>query len=186
MPLQIYSPPINCYEMVSQNLEYLNILVQAKQEEKQLEMTKPLPMYDVHFSDELKKGSINPKLTGWRCFVAKNNEAISMADIVVHETGENPEFLYFTKGDIVEKVLSKICEIESLDVVKKDHFEVRLLRISSVNLLAIWLHGSNQELIYPIDKKLSENEPYTFSQISENITEQLKSIDEVGPLTPPQ
>ena len=186
MPLQVYSPPINCYEMVSQNLEYLNILVQDKQEENYLEMTKPLPIYDVHLSDELKQGRVHPQLTGWRCFVMKNNEAISMADIAVHETGENPEFLYFTKGDIVEKILNKICEIESQDIIKNDHFEVRLLRISSVSLLAIWLHGSNQELIYPIDKKLSEKAPYNFSQIFENITEQLKSIDEVGPLTPPQ
>jgi hypothetical protein len=184
MSLQVNLPPINCYEIVGQNLEHLNTLVPVKQEGAFLKMTKPLAIYDVRVSDELKNGIIDPKLTGWRCFVVHNDEAISMADIAVNKKGENPKFLYFTKGDIVNKILSKISELESLDAVKGKHYEVRLLRISAVNLMAVWLHGEGEELIYPLGKPLSENSPYTFSQIFAKISDLLKSLDATGSLTP--
>jgi hypothetical protein len=184
MSLQVNLPSVNCYEMLGQNLEHLNILVPVKQESAFLEMTKPLAIYDVHVFNELRNGIIDPKLTGWRCFVVHNGEAVSMADIAVNEKGENPKFLYFTKGDIVDKILSKISELESLDVVKCKHYEVRLLRISALNLMAVWLHGESEELIYPLDKALSENSPYTFSQISAKITDRLKALDAAGSLTP--
>jgi hypothetical protein len=177
MPIYMTSPEINFQQMLGHNIECLTNLV--REEVSTIKNTRPLAIYDVQTD-----GIFSPKLAGWRYFILSGSKVISSADIAVENNGKSHRFLYFTKGAVLDKILDKISEIESLYTAKSDSFEIRILRVKALNLLAIWLHSSDNDFIYPIDNKLAQGAPYSLKWITEKTREELKLIESNGALTP--
>lgn len=179
MPIHMILPEINFQQMLYNNMEHLTNLV--KEEAIIVKSTQPLAIYDIQTD-----GILYPKLTGWRYFILDDNKVISSADIAVENNGKSHRFLYFTKGAILNKILDKISEIESLEIVKSNSFEIRILRIKTLNLLAIWLHGSDDDLVYPVDNNLAQGAPYSLQWVTDKMREELKLIESKSSLTPQQ
>lgn len=177
MPIQLISPDINFQQILNQNIEILTNLV--KEESAVFKSTQPLAIYDIQ-----NDGTFSPKLSGWKNFISSNGKVIASADFTTEKDGVVSRFLYFTNGEILEKVLNKISEVESLEIVKNSSFEIRILRVNTINLLAIWLHSNNEDYIYPVDNSIFQEEFFSLSLINQKLKEDLKLIDSSTKLTP--
>lgn len=195
MTFIIDAPSFNCPDLVRQNIEHLSFeksgdaqtrafSLTTESSASNLNISQPIPVYDVPADHALGEGKISPLLTGYVCFVFEGNEIISIADIDFGEESEDPSFLYFTKGEIVGHTIDTINSLEKLESLDQEAYKLRLLRINAVNLMAVWLHSDEDDVVVEIDTNPSENNLLSFKQLLSQITEQLEDLKTINSVAP--
>lgn len=194
MTFVIDPPTFNCPDIVRQNIQHLNFeqssdhqpnafSLTSENSSRNLNISQPIPVYDVFASNTLSESKISPLLTGYICFVFEGDEVISIADVDPGEENDDPSFLYFTKGEIVGQIASTINNLENLENLDQKDYKLRLLRINAVNMVSIWLHGDD-DVVVEVDSKSSEYNLLTFQELLAQITEQLEDLKYINSVAP--
>jgi hypothetical protein len=93
---------------------------------------------------------VQPSLVGWRFLVEEGREPVAAAEVQDRTSAAVPAQL--TEGPFVRSTAESLRAAESLEPVRETDFELRLLRVPAVNLVALWLHTAGRDdLFVPLE-----------------------------------
>ena len=136
--------------------------------------SEPHPVY-IATLDDLAKGKLlaAAKQTGWRYLLVHGNAAVGEAELSAETRGakgaksaksKEPQFLGLTHGPFTAATIDALHAAERLPQIAKADYELRLLKVPAVYLVALWLHGGNEDILIPLGQPpagLKKNKPYT-------------------------
>ncbi len=171
MPLIPARPPKKCHEEASSAVRQLLIpphssgtMTAATAEEH--ELAAPHDVYTIN-ADKVANGSLkSARRIGWRYLVMQGERAVAAAEVQRPAGTGQPEFSHLNSGPFVEGSIDALSIAESLAEVAADDFEVRLLKLPSVYVMALWLHGPSKDILIPLGPSdghgpLTPNKPYS-------------------------
>ncbi len=148
--------------------------MKAEAHPEELHHSEPHPVY-VATLDDLASGKLlaAAKQTGWRYLLAHNDEIVAEAELTPErraakgKKGAKHEELAFaglTHGPFTGATVDGLHAAERLPQVEKADYELRLLKVPAVYLVALWLHGGNEDLLVPLGQPpagLKKNKAYS-------------------------
>jgi len=146
-----------------------------REQEPRLDDSRPHKVYTVGLDDLIAGKLLSAaKLIAWRYFVldASGNVIGGTEFQPAPRTPEtSPAILtprFTTRGPLTEATAAAIQTAETLEDVQEQAYEVRLLQITAVYFIGLWLHGVSRDLIVPIGNTpqgLEPNKPYSEAEI---------------------
>lgn len=136
------------------------------------------PVY-VATLDDLASGKLlaAARQTGWRYLLVEHDEVVGEAELTAGRSGakgakkgakrtshKGLEFAGLTHGPFAGATVDGLHAAERLPQVEKADYELRLLKVPAVYLVALWLHGANEEILVPLGEPpagLKKNKAYT-------------------------
>lgn len=125
---------------------------------RDVSLAAPHPVFDLR-ADLIAAGAglEAARLTGWRYLVAGPERAVAAAEIAIEENGSGgrrtSSASHINTGPFVAAFEDAIQLAESLPDVKEGSFELRLLRISALLLMVLWLKSDEggEDILVPLD-----------------------------------
>lgn len=193
MSLRFPTPPPRGVEILRQGLESLLSTPTAELQARRpassdesgpgLETISPHVVYFVGLND-LAEGRMlaAARPTSWRYMLLDGDNVHSAAELAI-DAGEVGWFSHVDGGPFVASTVRGVAFAERLEVQEKADYELRLLSIPSVYLVALWLHGTDDYLI-PLDPapgglqpERAYTEPQIISLLSELALRRAGSVD---------
>jgi hypothetical protein len=148
---------------------------------EELLQAEPHPVFFVPL-DALSEGKLLGAAThtSWRYLIVRGETAIAEAELSAKQRGSKGgsakelEFLGLTQGPFTIGTIEALSAAEKLDRVAKADYELRLLKVPGVYLVALWLHGENDDLLIPIGDPpggLKKNRPYSEGDVIKGLRE---------------
>jgi hypothetical protein len=137
---------------------------------EELSHSEPHPVY-VATLDDLAAGKLlgAAKRMSWRYLLVQGESAVAEAELSVgHARGKTLAFLGLTHGPFSEATVEALHAAEALPEVASADYELRLLKVPAVYLVALWLHRKAEDILIPMGKPpggLKENKPYSEAQV---------------------
>jgi hypothetical protein len=153
-----------------------------------LNIAAPHPFYFVGLTDvaegRLLAGAI---LKGWRYIVLQDDETIGTANLIVSEQDQSLQFSHISHGPFAQNTVEGIRRAESLPDVANDDYELRLLDIPGLYVVALWLHGVDDKLIPlpPTNRVLEPYKSYSEGEMTAALREPALQRLESEPLPDP-
>ncbi len=85
----------------------------------------------------------------WRYLLVTQEAAVSAAELSDKGDG-GLAFSEVNDGPFVQATIEALTTAEALDEVQRGDFELRLLKIPAVYVVALWLHSETDDLIIPM------------------------------------
>lgn len=137
---------------------------------EELSHSEAHPVYFVPL-DALTEGKLlkAAKQTSWRYLLVKGSAAIAEVELSSrsrHTKGgrsHSLDFLRFTRGPFASATVDALHAAERLPQIARADYELRLLNIPAVYLVALWLHSAKDDILIPMGDPpagLKRNEPY--------------------------
>jgi hypothetical protein len=160
MPLRIETPTPTVTNVIASTLQRVAqqgqfrtpALVLAAHQD--LSLAAPHRIYNLELNDLAQaRGLRAAKLTGWRYIIQEGERAIASAEASVKRTGASPQFAQINEGPYVAATEAAIVAAEALPQVQQGLYELRLLRIPALYVMALWLKDDKKkaDLIIPLD-----------------------------------
>jgi hypothetical protein len=113
-----------------------------------LSVAVPHPVYFVGLKD-LAKGKLFSavKLKGWRYLLLNENEPYAIAELNFNRKTGSPIFSHVNYGALVKRTVSGLAFAENLETVNQNDYELRLIDIPSLYVVALWLHAHDNFII---------------------------------------
>jgi len=136
--------------------------------------SEPHPVY-VAGLDDLADGKLlaAAKQTGWRYLLVHGDAAVGEAELSAETRAprgaksarsKEPQFLGLTHGPFTAATIDALHAAERLPQIEKADYELRLLKVPAVYLVALWLHSGSEDILIPLGQPpagLKKNRPYT-------------------------
>jgi hypothetical protein len=193
MPLRLPPPPPNGLEIINEALVGLfstpSHAARALSVEAgpRLEAAAPHLVYFVGL-DEVAQGRIlsAARPTSWRYILLEGDMAHAAAELAVDESGKVEGFSHFDEGPFVESTIAGVAFAEQEETNRGGAYELRLLSVPSLYLVALWLHGAHDLLVplAPAPGGLEPEHAYTEEQIFSALLELIErrtSLDDLMP-----
>ncbi|WP_327090201.1 hypothetical protein OIE66_06150 [Nonomuraea sp. NBC_01738] len=156
MPLNMPVPPSGIPETVRAKLHSLagesrfSTKALRLAEQDQLEVTTPHQVFTLGL-DAIESGAglEAAQPVGWRYLITGGGEVIASAETAQAADG-SPEPAQFTEGPFVGATATAVRAARALPQLAKGAFELRLLRIPALYLMALWLHSPAADLLVPL------------------------------------
>lgn len=184
MPLRLPPPPPRAIETLREGLESLlstpSSSIRTRTEElgesfeANIDVTSPHLVYSVDLN-EVAEGRIlsAARPTSWRYMLLDGESAQSAAELAIDDNGEVTWFSHVDEGPFVQATVAGVEFAERLEAELGADYELRLLSVPSVYLVAVWLHGADDLLIplAPSPGSLESDRAYTEEQIISGLLE---------------
>ena len=109
------------------------------------------------------------RATGWRFLVEEATEPVAAAEVQDKTGAALPAQL--TEGQFVRSTAEGLRAAETLAPVQEAAYELRLLRVPALYLVALWLHATEREDLFlalePAPAPFEPGRPYTATEFSE-------------------
>jgi hypothetical protein len=130
---------------------------------EQLDLAAPHKVYFVGLEDVAAGRALSAaRSTGWRYIVVQGDEPMAAAEL--NDTGPGGGGLQFSqlnRGPFVGNTVEGVTAAEKLAAVKKGDYEMRLLKIPGLFVVALWLRGKGKEnILMPLPPTRAELEAY--------------------------
>ncbi len=143
----------------------------AKMHLERLSHSEPHPVFYVPL-DALAGGKLLDAATqaSWRYLLVQDDAPIAEAELSAGRKGARGagakalEFLGLTQGPFAGATVDALAAAERLPQVAAADYELRLLKIPAVYLVALWLHGAKDDILMPMGDPpggLKRNKAYT-------------------------
>ena len=86
---------------------------------------------------------------GWRFLIQHNGHAIASAETAPGPDGTH-EVSHFNEGPYVAATDKALTSVRNLPHLKAAGFDLRLLRIPALYMMALWLHSPTTDLLVPL------------------------------------
>lgn len=147
MPLQIPNPPTAVDSMVRSSVQNLaagglsSVEALSGLSADQLSLTLPHQIFTLG-RDQLAEGAGLGTATavGWRYLVSAGGQIVASAETTTGPDGRQQVFSQLTEGPFVEATAVAVAAVRALPQLAVGSFELRLLRIPALYLMALWLH----------------------------------------------
>jgi hypothetical protein len=100
------------------------------------------------------------QVVGWRYLIFKGEQPLAAAELKVGAAEGRLEFSNLNRGLFVGSTIEGVARAEDMAVVRDNDFELRLLDIPSLYVVALWLHGDS-EILIPLPPSRPELEQFT-------------------------
>lgn len=117
-----------------------------------LQLTEPHQVFTLGLTDlAAGKGLDAAKPTGWRYLVQEGDNVLASAETVAGPRGEQV-FSAFNESRFVASSAKAIRAVRESPAVAQGGFELRLLNVPGLYVLALWLHGAQGkgDLLVPL------------------------------------
>jgi hypothetical protein len=146
MPLTAIEPPEAVRQAAAAHLYTLAthrgaFAALGEVEPENLELIAPHHMYTLPL-DAIVGNNLDPRPTGWRFLIADREHVIASAEVGVE--GETPAI---NSGAYVSSTARAIPHLESLPEIENGRFELRLLKIPALYIIAAWLVDDHRIVI---------------------------------------
>ena len=143
----------------------------------QLTTSLPHPVYDLGIDAiAAGQGLDAAKLNGWRYVLEDGGKPFAFAEL----DGGGQSFTSFNTGGFAAALCTAVQQAEQLDYVKTHAVELRVLRISALYVIAIWLHDQNSKdlliPVAPVGHKLIAGRPYGASDFLSSLRAPAKRV----------
>jgi hypothetical protein len=178
MPLYVPDPPAQGMDIIRDALSSaaaqpsVAASVVAEAGPQNLTTAAPHQVYFVGLSD-LAEGRLlsAAQLKGWHYIIFEGDRTLATAELRIGD-GDALHFSNVNRGPFAASIVEGVGRVESLDEVRDDDFELRVLDIPGLYVVALWLHGP-REIIVPLPPAPEALEP--FGRYEENaIIERLR------------
>jgi hypothetical protein len=132
---------------------------------EELTLVAPHRVYTLGLDAFMERGLEGAVFTGWRFLVADRDRVIASAELA-GDSGESP---LLNGGPYVTSTAAVIDELERLPEVTAGDFELRLLKVPALHVVAAWLAG-DQQLAVPLAPSpgfLESGRPYSEPDFAE-------------------
>lgn len=180
MPLHYATEPQNGAELVRAGLNQLatraSYLSTRNIELGATELKPPHAIYDLR-ADEIARGAglASARATGFRYMVEAPGGSIAAAEVQADASGKAALLATVNYGPYVVATTRALDDLAKLEQVGAGSFEVRLLRFSAIQLMAIWLKSDagGADIVYPLapaPTALKAETPYSVDDFLKAIT----------------
>lgn len=118
-----------------------------------LQLTEPHEVFTLGLTDLVAgKGLDAAKPTGWRYLVQEDDKVLASAESVAVGPANEHVFSAFNEGSFVASSASAIRAVREIPEVERGDFELRLLNVPGLYVLALWLHSvqGKADLLVPL------------------------------------
>jgi len=144
---------------------------------EQLALVAPHRVYTLGLDAVLGKGLEEAASAGWRYLVADRDRIVASTEMA-GESGESP---MLNGGPYVAATATAIDELERIPEVARGEWELRLLKVPALYIVAAWLVGERQLVVpmAPVPSYLEAGRAYSPEEFSEAIAEPARSVLEL-------
>lgn len=169
MPLTISPPPPEGMDIITKSVGHLmgqpdRIAALTNVQKGSLEIAAPHPVYSVALQD-VADGLLlsSAKLVSWRYLLLTGSDITASIEISESEQDGQLEFTHLNHGPFVAGTVDTIAFAESLSEVQAHDYELRLLKIPGLYIIALWLHGPSDILVplAPMPDLVTPNSHYS-------------------------
>lgn len=161
MPLKVVKPSAAVTDVIREHLGQISSVGRFRTQRlsaaapASLSLAAPHPVYNLGLSDVKGRNALGKaKLTGWRYLVMEDGDAIAAAEAVQPSARAKPLFSHTNEGPFVDSTAKAIEAAEQLPEIKKGQYELRVLRVPALYLVALWLRSgakSRGDIFIPLD-----------------------------------
>ncbi len=106
------------------------------------ELALPHPVYDLRVTDiATGRGLEAAEETGSRHLVVEGDAAVAALEVSGPLASAGAEHLQVQTGPFAEATAAAVRLLEAHEAVQRASFEVRILRVAALHLVAVWLHA---------------------------------------------
>jgi hypothetical protein len=121
-----------------------------------LQLTMPHQVFTLGLADlAAGRGLEAAKPTGWRYLVQEGDNILAAAETVTTGSGDGHVFSAFNEGRFVASTAEAIQAVQVIPEVSQDNFELRLLNVPGLHVMAVWLHRAQEttatDLLVPLE-----------------------------------
>jgi hypothetical protein len=184
MPLRVPNPPERglgiILEALSSAVNQPTNVAAAIEEVGAAGLTTAAP-HQVYFVGlrDLAEGRLlaATQLKGWRYIIFEGERPMAAAELSGGGGGDDAlDFSNINHGPFVASTVEGVQRAEGLEAVREEDYELRLLDIPGLYVVALWLHGA-RELIIPLPPTRDELEPFAVYE-EEEVIERLRASAE--------
>jgi hypothetical protein len=156
MPLHLPDPPAGVPDKVRSKLHAFadgakfstKALRGARKD--QLDVSTPHQVFTMGLNDITAGGGLDrAQPVGWRYLVEDGGQLIASAETTLAPDGTQ-EVSQFTEGPFVAETDKAVKAVRKLPQLEAAGFELRLLRIPALYVMALWLHAQATDLLVPL------------------------------------
>jgi hypothetical protein len=192
MPLRLPPPPSRGLEIVTAALESLlstqspaaRALAISPEDDAgtRLSAVAPHLVYFVGLDDVAQGRMLSAaRPTSWRYILLKGDNAYAAAEVTIDEDGKVGDFSYVDRGPFAENIVAAVELAEITETARGGDYELRLLSVPALYLVALWLHGTD-DLILPLAPTpggLEAERVYTEEQVLSELEELIERRTDV-------
>jgi hypothetical protein len=159
MPLRISTTPPAATHAVRAVLTDMAVQAQFRTAQlrraapQDLGLAAPHGVYTLALDDiAQRRGLAAAQFSGWRYLVQDGDRTIASAEATAGQDGAPPAFSQLNEGPFSSGTADAIQYAEALPQLRQDTFELRLLRIPALYVVALWLKedSGTVDLIIPV------------------------------------
>ena len=112
--------------------------------------------------------------TTWRYLLVQDHNAVAEAELSVRRRGARGagakalDLVALTQGPFTGATVEALAAAKELPQVARADYELRLLKAPAVYFVALWLHGTKDDILIPMGDPpggLQKNRPYSEGEI---------------------
>ena len=179
MPLKVVEPPDAVRAAAAAHVHQLATprgIFPALREvvREQLALVAPHRVYTLGLDAVLGKGLEAAASSGWRYLVADRDRIVASTELA----GESGEAPMLNGGPYVAATASAIDELERIPGVANGDWEMRLLKVPALYIVAAWLIGERQLVVplAPVPSYLEAGRAYGAEEFMKAIAEPARSV----------
>lgn len=160
MPLHLPGPPTDLPDRVMSKLHSFSdgakfttpALREARKD--RLALSAPHQVFTMGLDDVAAGGGLDrARPVGWRFLIQEDGNAVASAETTPGQDGTD-EVSHFNEGPFVAATDQAMAAVRNLPQLKSAGFDLRLLRIPALYMMALWLHSPATDLLVPLaDRK---------------------------------
>jgi hypothetical protein len=153
----------------------------------ELQLSEPHQVFTLGLTDlAAGKGLAAAKPTSWRYLVREGDNVLASAEAVQTGKGQEHVFSAFNEGRFVASTAEAIRAAHEIPAVKQAGFELRLLNVPGLYVMALWLHepqGKGDLLVplAPSPVEATAGKPVPAEQLIRELATKAQAPSKVGP-----
>ncbi|MGD0602941.1 MAG: hypothetical protein ABSA53_04980 [Streptosporangiaceae bacterium] len=160
MPLRVPAPPAEAADAVHTTFRAFADsgtfrLPALRNASGPLQLTQPHQVFTLGLADLAAGRGLEAATPGrWRYLVQEGDNALAAADTVAAGPGHGYVFSAFNEGRFVTSTAEAIQVAQENPEVSRGDFELRLLHVPGLHVMALWLHdgeGNANDLLVPLE-----------------------------------
>lgn len=156
MPLHLPDPPAGVPDKVRSKLhafaegsQFSTKALRGARKD-QLDLSTPHQVFTMGLDDVTSGATLDrAQPVGWRYLIEEGGQLIASAETAPAADGSH-EVAQFTEGPFVAETDKAVKAVRKLPQLEAAGFELRLLRIPALYVMALWLHSPASDLLVPL------------------------------------
>lgn len=153
MPLKLASASPHIITLAKPRLLFSLRKQLPKKSAQSITISPPQPLYTATTADVLQHTITSAELPGaWQLLVRRAEQPFATLEMRIERHADGAEDYHYAGvfiGTYTHSIYGALDRAESIASYSTQLYELRVLRIPTVYLYAVWLHASNSDLIIP-------------------------------------